>query len=364
MSFPLRLLLIPTLLVTASATDLSAQRIFVSETVATEGNSGVSASLVLDGGGWPHIAYIEELSREVRYAAKSETGWTVEMVEDYADLRTTVTLVLESDGPGIAHTGAYAHRSNGVWTPEAYGTFGGWFSTVALAPNGDPRAVVQWSWGSGLYQGFLSYAYRYSGNWSYTDFGGAPFIPEHPHASLVIDAYGDPHASVTPNEGDALMYWHSDGFQSETHEFAPGTWSAIALDDAGNPRISYYDIGNGDLVLAIKSGGTWQVTPLDTDGDVGLYTSHVFREGTSHITYYNATEGDLMYATLGPEGLNLQPVATEGNVGKWTSLALDAAGNVHIAYYDASSGDLMYAVGVEPVPVERRSLGQLKAIYR
>jgi len=364
MSLPtsLRLLLILALLAGASATDLAAQPVFAIETVAADGNSGISASLVLNAQGSPHIAYIEELSHGIRYAVKVAEGWTVEPV---SFLATNLTLVLPTgDGPGIARAGEYLRKSNGTWTDESYGTFSGWFSTAALAPNGEPRAVVQWSWGTGLYEGYVDYAARREGAWGCSNFGSAPFIPTSPHASLVIDSADRAHISITVNQGDALRYWHDARYQWETHEFPPGTWSAIVLDDAGNPRISYYDLEDGDLVLAIKSVGTWQITPLDTDGDVGLYTSHVCRDGISHITYYDATEGDLMYATLGPEGLEIRTVATDGDVGRWTSLALDAEGNVHIAYYDATNGDLMYAVGTQPVPVERKSLGQLKAIYR
>jgi len=352
------------LLLCASVTVVSAQLDFEIETVATEASSGFSASLVLDGQGTPHIAYIEEGSRLIRYAVNTGAGWTIELVEDYADLRTGVALVLPpADVPGIAHAGGYMRKTNGAWEGESYGTFGGWSSTVAVAPDGQPRAVVQWSYGSGVYQGWISYAYRHEGVWDYTDFGGAPFVPSSPHASLVIDTGGDPHAAYTTNYGDPLHYWHSDGFTSEYDDFTPGSWSDIVLDDAGSPRISYYDIDNGDLMLARKLGGNWQTVPLDTEGNVGLYTSHVFRDGTSHITYYNATNGDLMYAAVRPDGTTIQPVDTDGDVGRWTSLALDAQNKVHIAYHDVTNGDLKYAVSTTPVPVENTSWGAIKSIF-
>ena len=52
-----------------------------------------------------------------------------------------------------------------------------------------------------------------------------------------------------------------------------GEHSSLALDGAGNPRISYYDGSNYDLKYAWKDGSGWHTEPVDTAGDVGWYSS-------------------------------------------------------------------------------------------
>ena len=73
----------------------------------------------------------------------------------------------------------------------------------------------------------------------------------------------------------------------------PGTWSSIAVDADGRPRISFYDLTAGDLVLAVLFDTGWLPIRLDQFGDVGLYTSQHLRDGTSHISYYYRSLGDL-----------------------------------------------------------------------
>src|SRR5262245_52024097 len=53
-----------------------------------------------------------------------------------------------------------------------------------------------------------------------------------------------------------------------------GQYTSLALDASGHPRISYYDVTNGDLKYAAKNGATWTIETVDgASGDVGQYTS-------------------------------------------------------------------------------------------
>lgn len=73
-----------------------------------------------------------------------------------------------------------------------------------------------------------------------------------------------------------------------------GKYAAISHLD-GAPRVSYYDIDNGDLKYAAFDGEGWSVTtidngaenPSDPQHDVGRYTSLVIdTDGVAHVTYY------------------------------------------------------------------------------
>ncbi|HHT9109395.1 MAG TPA: Ig-like domain-containing protein, partial [Candidatus Wunengus sp. YC64] len=65
----------------------------------------------------------------------------------------------------------------------------------------------------------------------------------------------------------------------------------------GNAHISYYDVTNGDLKYAADASGSWVATTVDSDGDVGLYTSTALdTSGNAYISYFDNTKGDLKYA--------------------------------------------------------------------
>jgi hypothetical protein len=56
---------------------------------------------------------------------------------------------------------------------------------------------------------------------------------------------------------------------------ATGWWSSLALEPTYpyTPHISYLDGANGDLKHAWRSGTTWLTETVDSEGDVGSYTS-------------------------------------------------------------------------------------------
>jgi hypothetical protein len=346
----------------------AAQVVFHIETVDSTGDTGIGASIALDSQGRPHIAYIVRQNQDIRYAVKTGAAWTVQPGPLYADERTGVTLVLDSvDNPGIAHNGSYFRRVAGGWVEKYMGGFAPWFSTAAQDASGGLQGVTIWSWGSGDYEGYVSYTERIGDTWSDFVLDDGTFYPTNPHASIVIDKHGDPHVSVTPTAGDSVRYWHRKNGVWSRVVFTPGAWSSIALDEQDSPRISYYDIIARDLVLAFQYDGAWVTAPLDQTGDVGEYTSQKIRGGVSHVTYYTKSSGDLRYAVFNPSGGQtpvIQTVDSAGDVGAWSSLALDEQGRPHIAYRDAGNGHLKYATATVNVPVEKRTAGSVKWLYR
>ena len=123
-----------------------------------------------------------------------------------------------------------------------------------------------------------------------------------------------------------------------------GFFTSLALDCAGNPRVSYYDDTNADLKYAWRDGTGWHTETVDTGGQVGWYTSLTLDgAGFPRISYYDSTNGDLKFAQRNATGWRTEVVDSSGNVGGYSSLALDGHGNPRISYYDYTNTDLKYA---------------------
>ena len=133
-----------------------------------------------------------------------------------------------------------------------------------------------------------------------------------------------------------------------------GAYSSLQLN-AGNPVVSYYDGGQGDLKLATCTGGcagpspNWVVVTVDSTGNVGQYTSMALDAGKPVIAYYDVTRGALKMATCTAACATASPTwvittvdATSGDTGRFPSVLL-AGGNPVIAYRDRNNGTLRFA---------------------
>jgi hypothetical protein len=98
----------------------------------------------------------------------------------------------------------------------------------------------------------------------------------------------------------------------------------------------------------------WFNIDVDTPGNTGKYTSVAIElsSGKTYISYYDATNQALRMAVNVGSGGNCGPnnswlcqtVDSDGDVGKYSSIAVNPqTGGIGIAYYDATNGKLKYA---------------------
>jgi hypothetical protein len=149
-----------------------------------------------------------------------------------------------------------------------------------------------------------------------------------------------PAASVAQDQSPVL------GWQTETvdNSGAVGPHTSLALDAAGYPHISYYDIGNATLRYAYYDGAAWSTTLVDNSAVVGTYSSLALNAlGQPCISYYDLTNTALKYAYFDGGSWHIETVTNNGSVGMGTSLALDAAGRPHISFFDNTHKSLGYA---------------------
>ena len=135
-----------------------------------------------------------------------------------------------------------------------------------------------------------------------------------------------------------------------------GLYTSLALTTAGFPVISYYDEFNSDLKLAVCADATCSsgttIRTIDSTGSVGCVGSHtslaLTTAGFPVISYRDITNQDLKLAVCVDatcsSGTIIRTIDSEGSVGFYTSLALTTAGFPVISYYDDSNDDLKLAV--------------------
>ncbi|WP_148208228.1 carbohydrate-binding protein [Methanosphaerula palustris] len=166
--------------------------------------------------------------------------------------------------------------------------------------------------------------------------------------SLALDSAGNPRISYFDDTDGNLKYaWHDGlGWHNETvdSEGRVGWYTSLALDSAGNPRISYSDWSNNDLKYAWHDDSGWHTETVDSEGYVGAYTSLALDSaGNPRISYSDLSNNDLKYAWHDDSGWHNETVDSKGTVGWYTSLALDSAGNPRISYLYEGTDDLKYA---------------------
>ena len=325
--------------------------------------SGQYASLALDSGGLPKIAYYESAARELRLAAFDGTTWSVSTVDTAGRVGTYALLALKpgSGYPGISYYDStnkqldYAAWNGSGWnSPQAVDTSGtvGLYTSLAMDSSGNPRISYY-----DQTNNCLKFASWNGSSWSIqgVNSGGSG----GQYTSLALDpTAGYARISFYDSAGHlSLAAWNGSTWTVQVVDPATttGMYSSLALEPGtGYPRISYYDRSNRDLKFASWNGSSWSIQLIDSTGDVGSYSSVALQPVSKNpgISYYDVTNKSLKYVDASWSGSswlwNVPQVVDNGgslnNVGQYSSLAFDPlSGKPRIAYYDQTAQDLKFA---------------------
>jgi len=129
-----------------------------------------------------------------------------------------------------------------------------------------------------------------------------------------------------------------------------GLYASFEYDSGNQPHIAYYDFSNGDLKYAVRSGGQFAVTVVDSAGDVGAYCSlKIDTNDNPHIAYYDRSYGRVKYAWLNGSGqweitVLDSPDIEVGDPGLWISLDINTNDMpwIYVSYINKQLYDLRY----------------------
>ncbi|MGC4032934.1 MAG: hypothetical protein QM754_14595 [Tepidisphaeraceae bacterium] len=186
---------------------------------------------------------------------------------------------------------------------------------------------------------------------------GQQFVGYNP--SLVIDSDNYAHVAYQDAANGDLRYAYMDSttnawvVQTVDVKGSTGAYPSLILSRKGGAIIAYYNKTNGDLRVASSDTNGWNISTVDSTGDVGRFVSVQLdpnRPDASKIAmvYENTTTGGYEYAIQSGSGYKYEDVdTTTKNAGGYISMKFYDAGDVFepvTTYYDADNGQLKYAV--------------------
>jgi hypothetical protein len=298
-------------------------------------------SLVIDGDGYPHIAFYNDDAGELSCAYQNAQGWQVSVLTEASYTGNSLSLALGPDGK--KHISYYDENGDAV---KYYGTggisvvdsqAGTWWGHSSIALNGTnwPRVSYRDEANGGL-----KYAYRDASGWhpSVVDAGKDAGLG----SSLAVDAADNAHISYL--DGGALKYARQAGttWTIETVDLSgrTGGTASLALDGAARVHIAYSDASSYDLRYAYQNGSGWHRETVDAAGNLGWSVSlAIDGNGRPCIAYSDSTNDVVKVAFGAAGGWQIETVAPEIDI--YLSLALDALDRLHIVYQ--GTGGLSYA---------------------
>lgn len=298
------------------------------ETIDNTGDTGQYSSIALDADGRPHASYLGG-SGYLKYAYWTGSMWDVQTVDSVGYWSEGTSLALDANGlPHISYHAAtgiralkYAYWTGSAWEIQTVDSTGdaGLFNSLALDTVGHPHIS---------YYDFDTFALKYA-HWTGSawdiqtvDSGG----DVGRYTSLALDATNRPHISYQaayPNWDLRYAYWTGSTWDIQTVDNAgyAGAFTSLALDARGIPHISYgrswiaVDPINA-LMYAHWTDSRWDIETVVTEAaaNVGGTALALDAAGRPHISYHDSFPNeDLKYAQLlTPLALDKQAAPRDG----------------------------------------------------
>lgn len=293
--------------------------------------TGPFVSMVVDPSNVAHLAYYDELRRELNVS-----------VVDYSTSTSQRIAVDEGRERGMFASIA----ANSAYTQYAIAYY------QAFDDSGDPLDAI----GNGPRLRVAIGDGMTSGTWSVESVDNVGDVGRY--CSIVYGPGGRIHVAYYDATNFNLKYavrnagvWTTSVVDGTAN--IAGLHTSIAINpDTNHPNIAYYDLTNSALMLAEFDGIAWTRSTVDATGDTGLYPDLKFDtvRDVVYIIYHDASFESARIAIkpiASPGWTKLDTIET-GGVGVRPSIAIDSAGLLRMCYYDQRRGDLIYRQSLSP----------------
>lgn len=325
-------------------------------TLATRGDAGASAQIVMDGSDRPHILYTQTAgSSALRHAWYDGVTWRDELVVDLAPNQYTTVRPLRLAAAGNTLAAVWQDPTTNRAVVAIRQPDGGW-AVQPEAPVGQSSqfSVAVWNgrpafaWYDAGGRQLLFAGLDENGQWQQeiVDSSGNP----GEYSSMAVSPDGTVHIAYFEREGLDLRYARrapEGGWSPATlHVFGnAGLTTAIALDSDGFPHVAHVVFtpsGTADLYYLSQDGAGWRGSVPVAFGTVGgALNLHVDAGGAARILFSRYGQRVGVYLT---EWNGESWVETALGLALPASLGVDSGGRAHLAHYDSRYRDLKYAL--------------------
>ena len=320
-------------------------------------SEGAKPSLAVDASGTPHIAFMsEDMPGFVKYAVLGPSEWQISTV-DTGYFYGPLDIKVDGDGvPSVVwhnhddEDGAFATLSAGEWNISRIRNSGhdGWDINVALDSKGSPHVASIDPAQFGGRAGF-EYATFDGEDWNVEEIGSGP-LPYEFGTGIAVDSQDRPHVVWFDDKRKSLLYavkesgsWNISGVDTVGDV---GRYPYLTLDQQDNPVVSYYEVVDGTsgyIKLARWDGSQWATERIDKLDSVfqGFFgarkTSSVVVGLDNNPVVAYSDEALLKVASWDGTQWNAETVTTAGcqPLGQQVSLTLDPQGVLHLTFADA-----------------------------
>jgi hypothetical protein len=324
--------------------------------------------------GQPAISYYDYIDGDLEYAWFEDGQWHTTTVDSTGNVGTHTSIeILQSDRPAIC----YLDRTeNDLKYAELVGEnpsnpddweitivdsdIVGGYTNLEILPSGNPAIS---------YSGIDSVRYAWSDGDKWHIAHVEDIVIDYGYTSLEILQSGKPaisyfdsinldlkYAEAVSTTRDGSLIWEITVVDSDGDV---GRYNSLKELSSGAPAISYYAQTGGNLKYAWFENGSWRTTIVDSVGNVGKYTSlEVLPEDDAAANHLGGSEqinlsgqpvisysgsGDLKFAWFDGVEWQVCLVETFKLTGEYTSMVIMPTGQPAISYYNSTYGTLKYA---------------------
>lgn len=336
-------------------------------------------SFVLDSNNKPHISYYDPTQKKIKYTSYDGLSWNFSVV-DLGMVKPYTSLSIDNDGnPHITYCTftetcdymdeagcqiegpdlpnlKYAYHDGNSWIIDNLESTTGKKSILSLDSDGDPYIIYYKGERECTnyvpFLGCISTAVKLkSTNLVYkegNDWQKKFLYDVKKEEYYLIDSKGNIHYCSTTDGSLKYNLYVTPSWQEtqivHSKEQVGGS-NSIALDNYGNPHISYRDATNENLKYTHYNGLSWKTETIVSTELGGSATSIAIDKNNyphiSHVKNMKFFNSSLEYTFY--NGISWKTETIDSTVGSTSQIALDKNDNPHISYNSRVQNSIKYA---------------------